>query len=200
MHRGRHLRDSSRLNKISSCRDLAPSASRLVSFSLMSHLVLFSISFAELEFRVLQDLVSREPLSGRNSKRCFIRAQGVFRYQSSHSVSGNTAYPTFLYHAPTELDAPAIATSLLPSLSHWTIKATSNTTCLIPQLSLAQLRRIWHPSWQQMLNRPRPPVYPKPSCFFLSTFLLDSILENITATQSCHSLVAPATEFGEHTC
>ena len=60
---------------------------------------------------------------------------------------------------------PQVATSLLPSLSHWTITISSHKTCKVPDLSLSHLRQIWHPSWQHILNRPRPPEYPRPLCF-----------------------------------
>lgn len=73
--------------------------------------------------------------------------------------------PRSSHQAPPELTTPAVAHSILPSLAHWSIKTSNKTTTKAPQLSLAQLRRLWHPSWQHMLNRPRPPEYPKPICF-----------------------------------
>ncbi|KAJ8656559.1 hypothetical protein O0I10_007636 [Lichtheimia ornata] len=52
--------------------------------------------------------------------------------------------------------------SFLPSFNHWTIPVSSRKTSSIPHLTLTQLRRIWHPSWQRILNRPRPPEIPRP--------------------------------------
>ncbi|CDS10942.1 hypothetical protein LRAMOSA11428 [Lichtheimia ramosa] len=74
------------------------------------------------------------------------------------SIPGNA------FLAPPWQRTPEIATSLLPPLSHWTIAVSTHTTCQVSRLSLTQLRHIWHPSWQHMLNRPRPPERPKPSC------------------------------------
>lgn len=73
------------------------------------------------------------------------------------SIPGNA------FLAPPWQRTPEIATSLLPSLSHGTIAVSTHTTCQVSRLSLTQLRHIWHPSWQHMLNRPRPPERPKPS-------------------------------------
>ncbi|CDH61037.1 hypothetical protein RO3G_01611 [Lichtheimia corymbifera JMRC:FSU:9682] len=77
---------------------------------------------------------------------------------------GNVAIPRSTLHAPPWQRTPELATSLLPSLSHWSIAISTRSTCQITRLSLTQLRHIWHPSWQQMLNRPRPPERPTPSC------------------------------------
>lgn len=54
------------------------------------------------------------------------------------------------------------STTWLPSLLHWSTQVSTHKTCTVPSLSLTQLRRLWHPSWLQMLCRPRPPELPSP--------------------------------------
>ena len=52
--------------------------------------------------------------------------------------------------------------SLLPSFSHWIQTVSQSTRCLVMALSLGHLRRIWHPSWTNVLNRPHPPQITRP--------------------------------------
>ncbi|CDS10936.1 hypothetical protein LRAMOSA11422 [Lichtheimia ramosa] len=61
--------------------------------------------------------------------------------------------------------------SLMPSLSHWSLAITSSTTRPVLTLSLGQVRRSWHPNWQEMLNRPQPPQLIRPFSLCYPTFV-----------------------------
>lgn len=70
--------------------------------------------------------------------------------------------PSNTLFAPPYISEPFIPTHHLPRLSHWTVAVSSSTCRSVPDLSLSQLRHLWHPCWHYFLNRPRPPEAPRP--------------------------------------
>lgn len=103
--------------------------------------------------RILQNLIHTFPQENLGTPFSLPLNDGMHITIQDHIITGSL--PT---------NPPPLHRFWLPSLSHWTTPVSTDKPEPIPSLTLTQLRRLWHPQHQFILNRPHPPLCPRPFC------------------------------------